>query len=748
MLIIIIMIISITVTSSTLPSTVVNTRRAVVASRIPIDPSASIKDVLTRAKSDRSYINEARERALLYMSNIKTIKEAMAVISILNLSGDIKNSINVIDQLYEANIDVDTKVFNNVLNGCAKSNDWRLAIDIIERMSANNIKMDAITFGTAISACKGGQWKLSLKLLNDMDKYGVEADTICYSSVVSCLSKYGRWQESLGLMKRMRARNVDIDLITYNTIIYSCSVQGKTDIIMNLLSTLRNEKFALDAYTYSSAIYAFEVANDCDGALNLLHIMISEKGSKGLSFNPTDAAPFNAAISACLKSNQVDKALVVLQLMRDCAVIPDIRTYTLLVAACAKNGEWLKVIELYKDSAHVTRNELIYGSAIYSCNKLDDGPLAMQILTSMIEQGLPVSTGTFNHVISALGSSAGHLKEAATVLELMKSTGTKRNVATYNLLVSCCRLDGDSESAYNFLTEMENDSNLDLNLPLTYPYSNAITVCLVRKNWVLALKILFDMEEKKITRNVVTMNSVIEALDASGETIRSELVYQSALRSGIYNHWHQTSSNVQHNPNSDLIMDLHTLPLSSARCAVMHVLGEIASSKITLTNSLVIITGRGNKSIHKAGVLKVEILEYLSRLGFSQNILTKKQHLNDGRIEISKSELLRWLDVQNSEDRASKAAGKAHRNLFLQVAFAKDNKVADIKAVCPFSAATQPQSPAQADAEVDPLPTSTSSSNKSGGCPARVTDAQVDPLPTSSSSKSGGCPAHVIIKSS
>jgi hypothetical protein len=162
-------------------------------------------------------------------------------------------------------------------------------------------------------------------------------------------------------------------------------------------------------------------------------------------------------------------------------------------------------------------------------------------------------------------------------------------------------------------------SSLDLNLPLTYPYSNAITVCLVRKNWVLALRILDDMEEKNITRNVVTMNS-----------IRSELVYQSALRSGIYNHWHQTSSNIQHNPNSDLIMDLHTLPLSSARCAVMHVLGEIASSKITLTNSLIIITGRGNGSIRREGVLKVEILAYLSSLG----LLVKKQQ-NSGRIELS-----------------------------------------------------------------------------------------------------------------
>jgi pentatricopeptide repeat protein len=219
-------------------------RRAAVVSHIPIDPPlVSIKDVLTKAKSDRGYINEARERALLYMSHVKTIKEAMAVISILNLSGDLKNSINVIDQLYKANIEVDTKVFNNVLNGCAKSNDWKLALDLIKRMSINNIKMDAITFGTAISACKGGQWQLSLKLLDDMDKYGVEADTICYSSVVSCLSRHGRWQESLGLMQRMRSKNINIDLITYNTVIYSCSVQMACSRELKLILLLTRVQF-------------------------------------------------------------------------------------------------------------------------------------------------------------------------------------------------------------------------------------------------------------------------------------------------------------------------------------------------------------------------------------------------------------------------------------------------------------------------------------------------------------------------
>jgi pentatricopeptide repeat domain-containing protein 1 len=519
--------------------------------------------MLSKVKSNRGYINEAREIALAHMTAIKTVKEAMALVSIFNLAGDVKNSIRVLDQLAssDTSIAVDTKLFNNVLSGCARTKNWRLALDILTRMKNGNIEMDAISFGTVINALsKDGQWQLSLGLLEDMEDIGVVPDTQCYSAVINALSKGGRWQESLGLLQRMKSKNVDIDLITYNSVIYACSVVGKSDIILKLLDTMRHEQFCLDAYTYSSAIYAFEVVGNSKGALELLKVMMKEKKEMGASFNPTDSAPFNAAISTCIRSNQVEEALAILGRMKRVSVRPDTRTYTMLISACAKLGQWSEVIKLYIDTlnSNVIRNELIFGSAICACNKIGNGTLAVEILLSMMQQGLSVSTGTWNHVISALSktSTDSCLRESMKIFELMKSAGIQRNVATYNLLISCCRGEGNSQHAYNLLAEMGGDADLALasateSSPFTFPYSNAISVCVNAKDWNLALQILDEMEQKNITRNVVTMNSVIEALDASGETIRSELVYQSALRSGVYNHWHNTSSNIQ-NQNLDL----------------------------------------------------------------------------------------------------------------------------------------------------------------------------------------------------
>ena len=240
--------------------------------------------------------------------------------------------------------------------------------------------------------------------------------------------------------------------------------------------------------------------------------------------------------------------------------------------------------------------------------------------------------------------------------------------------------------------------------------------------------------------NEVTYNSAIEALDASNEFVRAELVFQSALRSeGVYANWL-----VQPPHSSALVLDLHRLPVAVARAAVMHTLGEMSQGGLQLPDPLIIVTGRGNHRAsrysrdEKRGVMRSSMISFLERLEIVADLSTD----NAGRIIIEKDKIEVWLQVQEEDDRLKRSSGKAHGNLFLSVARAKKSKSGDVRAVCPFSSATMPTNTVGVS-ELAPahlVERSPALQVKGEGCPAHNQDNIVE-LHAKTGSGSP-CPAH------
>jgi pentatricopeptide repeat protein len=209
--------------------------------------------------------------------------------------------------------------------------------------------------------------------------------------------------------------------------------------------------------------------------------------------------------------------------------------------------------------------------------------------------------------------------------------------------------------------------------PDTQTFSTAISVCTAQKQWQMALGLLEDMERTNVSRNEVTYNSAIEALYSAGESVRAELVYQSALRSGVYNHWEQGCEGS--------VMNLHNFPLAVGKTSLMHVLSDMCAYRLPVTD-LTIVTGRGNHAIKDGsrGTLRKQLAAFLEDMG-----IELAAEANPGRVRVLGTTISAWLD----QERADNKTQGAHKNLFLQVAFAKENKrlAVNVRGICPFSGA-------------------------------------------------------------
>lgn len=737
----------------------------------------SIKEVLQFAKNDPSLITNANiiAKDFIAQNSIQNMKDAMCCVSIFKLADDTASAMKVIENMDTRNLKPDTFLYNNVISVCKKTKDWRQAIELLLIMQNKGVSSDTISFSSAISACaKAGKWRESLNLLNEMTIAGIAADTICYSSAISACATAGCWKEALLLLSDMKAKKIRIDAIACNSAISACVPSGEWTVALRLMDVMRVEGLVPNAYTYAAAMSACDAAGECDEALRLLERLLASmippqheaavKSEEHTDTNTdrtsavldirTATVPFNVAIAVTTKCGRISKARGLFNRMGALGVPKNTITYTTLIVGITKSRNFdqrllLDVHQMMVED-NMKRNGAIFGAVIAAAEKLGDFDLTLSLLEQMKAEGVATTSFVYHSAISACGK-AGRLDRAVELLNEMKERKVERTSVTYSLLMNACRRSGEWIRALQFIDDMELDFNSgvcktnsvnvsqlsDADCPAeslvglkpdTIVYSTAISVCVGSKQWGLALELLERMEQLLIPRNVVTYNTVIEALSNAGETARAEIVYQSALRTGVYNHWHRSSQH--HNTQRDRqriiddkvskseIMDLHNFPVAVAKTAVMLVLGEMCTGSIPMADPLVIITGRGNHASAdgQRGVLRREMLEFCSNLGLEingfqevskQKSVTLRERIKDGgnirgkssnkiqgdlydpstggmndfhsqtsfnpgRLWLTKLSTAKWLEEQRDEHEVLRCSGSkgVHGNLFLKVAMA------------------------------------------------------------------------------
>ena len=268
----------------------------------------SLKDIYKQSKQSnddtvRSQANVAAEEFLqLSLSHI-TAKEAMTIINIFNMNGNIDKSIellqNGIDKTAK-NLMIDTGIFNNVLIGIAKSPQHaHLSLDILDKMKDHGVPRDLITYSAVLSSlAKLGEWEKSISLLNTMPLHeGLTPDKVIYSSVIAACASHGKWELSLELLRQMEAHAVEVDVIAFNSIINACAQASQLDVILELMKEYNH--LAFDAYTYSSAIRACDLTDNYKMAVQLLQRMLDA------GILPRTAVPFNTAINVCIRNKKI-----------------------------------------------------------------------------------------------------------------------------------------------------------------------------------------------------------------------------------------------------------------------------------------------------------------------------------------------------------------------------------------------------------------------------------------------------------
>jgi len=277
-----------------------------------------------------------------------------------------------------------------------------------------------------------------------------------------------------------------------------------------------------DVYTYTAMISMCIYQQNVDRALRL----VEEMRQRGIERN---VHTYTALMNVCIKCGKCQLALESYNKMLEDGITPNVVTYNTLIDIYGKMGQWEQAVKVLVNmrSQGVEAVLRTYNTLIITCNMCNQPREALAVYNRLLSEGFSPNATTYNALISAYGK-AGQLDKVMEVFEEMMRKGCERSVITYSSLISACEKAGQWEVALELFTEMQKEGCV----PNTVTFNSLITACAQGAQWEKASEVFDQMRDQGCAPDVVTYTALISANERGGQWRRALGAYERMNRQG------------------------------------------------------------------------------------------------------------------------------------------------------------------------------------------------------------------------
>ncbi|CAE7800517.1 MRL1 [Symbiodinium microadriaticum] len=236
---------------------------------------------------------------------------------------------------------------------------------------------------------------------------------------------------------------------------------------------------------------------------------------------------YNAVASACASAGRWEAALSILEALRG-KDLATAASYGAAISACAseKAGRWqqaLLVLQMLREDSQrsevLSADAVAFGAAISTCGNCGQWEYALHIFSEM--QGhIDLDVVACNAVISAC-EKCEKWQQACFLLAEMGGFGIRPNAVTFNAAVSACGAAGEWEYSLSLFQKMQ----LSGLHPDTISHNAVITAFEAGCQWQMAWQLLWEREQGG-SCDVVGYSSAISACYRARSWQRALLLFQ------------------------------------------------------------------------------------------------------------------------------------------------------------------------------------------------------------------------------
>ncbi|XP_073146869.1 pentatricopeptide repeat-containing protein At2g02750 [Henckelia pumila] len=427
--------------------------------------------------------------------------------------------LNCAVKLFDEIPDPNLSALNVVISGFSKNGLFGEASRIFNLFSVPNLRIDAVTVATLLSACEnvenGVQVQcLAIKIGVEMDVYAAtslmvvylnhgelisatrlfglieDKNVVCYNAFLSGLVHNGVGESVFCVFNELRETLFEKpDPVTMITVLSACANSKKIQFgrqlhgfmikvelvsdtkvgtgLVGMYSKCGCWQRAYDLFkemgsqrnliTWNSMIAGMMSNGQTEIAIDLFMELESKEGLKA------DSVTWNSMISGFSRLGIADEAFLFFRKMQSCGLMPSLPCITSLLAAAASLSALNsgKQIHAYFVRMNFTDDEFVATSLIDMYMKCGQCSLAYSYFTQF--EIKPNDPAVWNAMISGYGKN-GNSEGAFDIFNQMVENKVQPNLVTFSCLLSVCSHTGQVEKAFQFFRLMTIHYGLNPNL--------------------------------------------------------------------------------------------------------------------------------------------------------------------------------------------------------------------------------------------------------------------------------------------
>jgi len=237
-------------------------------------------------------------------------------------------------------------------------------------------------YNTLIDACaRCGRMDRLASIVESMKVAGVKPNVITYSTMLKGHCQSGDMQTGFAILEQMKKdAHLKPDEIMYNSLLDGCAQNNLVDEGLRLLEEMQTEGVKPSNFTLSILVKLMNRARRLEQAFAIVADI-----TKKYSFH-ANVHVYTNLVQACVSNQQLPRGMKVLEQMIAERIVPDNRTYAILVRANISRGCFNEAVGVLKGALGLPDALPFLQQSIAVCPNLDSA-LVNETLASLAERG-------------------------------------------------------------------------------------------------------------------------------------------------------------------------------------------------------------------------------------------------------------------------------------------------------------------------------------------------------------------------
>jgi len=460
-------------------------------------------------------------RTLLRKSGTMDIQNYMSLFRACGRERNVKKVLELLKELEDSTVGIDTTAYNCVLDVCIKAGDSRSAADLFTKMKVRGY-VDVISYNTLLKGMGGGATGLtdSHMILKEMRDLGLCPNQITFNSLINYAIRERDITGAWSFIKEMEQDGITIDNFTCSIMCKGLKHASGKDELDRTLDLIERSGVVPDEVLVNTLL------DVCIRLRDVKRLQSALKTFRHSGVTPSEHA-YGTVLRAYGHARAIDEAQATWEDMLDRKVRPSDQTIGSMVDACVTNGApaeaWKAVQDVRATGLQMKSPLVFYTTIIKSFAQRKDMTRAIEVYDEMKSTNIRLSAVTFNMLID-LCARSGDVERASALFRDMCAMDVTPDVITYTTIIKGYCVQGDLEQAIQLFTLMRK-KNIQ---PDAMLFNAIIDGCARKQMTSLVEMMLTDMESSGIAPTNQTLTILVK-LHGKNSDLDTAFAYADAM---------------------------------------------------------------------------------------------------------------------------------------------------------------------------------------------------------------------------